>query len=478
MNNDSLPPTKYEVLIVGAGVAGLSAGLTLHRNQRSFAIIEKTNYVGGLSTTWSIKEGDMEFRSDNGPHVFAYGKGAVGKFIESVIPKENMIPIKLKERIFIDDKVMDYPVIPKQMIKAFGMPFIIRSMLDYFGAVLHYGITKKQNNTFYEFVVANMGKTLAYSTTISYLEKIFGIPAKELHSDLAKQRFNFLSLSKFIKEIVKNLIIYRSIGTRTKKSQVYAIYPQSGIGLYSELIKRELATSGRPIFFNSYLTKINHVNNHFTKASVLLNGKIQNIEFDHIIESIPIEDFINLMDPSPPDDILSASKNLPYRNQVYLFITLDMDRFSEYTSFYFSGKDVPFCRVTEMKNFDKEMAPREKTSLLLEFFCDKGDKISNLSKDELFELSVPFLEDKLHLDRKKIRNYYYFPLDKAYPIYTLNYRKNLDIIMQYLDSFDNLSFIGRTGKFEYISQPRAIDMGLTAADKIIKNKNIKSTPLT
>jgi protoporphyrinogen oxidase len=462
---------RYHVLIVGAGVAGMSAALEMYRNKKDFAIVEKNNNVGGLSTTFSIKEGNLEFRSDNGPHFFSYGRGKVGEFIESVIPRDSMIPVKLRERIFINGKSMDFPVIPKQMLKTFGPSFIARSLYDYIIAVIEYHVIKKQSNTFYEYVVANLGKTLATATSISYLEKIFGIPADELHSDLAKQRFHFLSLSKFIKEIIRNLILLRGIGTQIKKSYINNIYPHNGIGVYSEIIKNQLENTSNPFFFNSFMTKIRHEKNHFTGARVSINGEEQEFHFDYIVESIPIGDFVKLMDPLPPMEIIEAASNLPYRNQIYLFITLNIDKFSEYNSFYFADSDIPFCRVTEMKNYDSKMAPEGKSSLLVEFFCNKGDRISRLTKDELFELTIPYLEKFLLLDKKTIRNYYRFPLEKAYPVYTMTYRKNLDIIMKYLDSFDNLFYIGRTGKFEYISQPRAIEMGIDAARKIIQEKN-------
>jgi protoporphyrinogen oxidase len=455
-------------LIVGAGVSGMSAGLELYRNNKQFAIVEKNNRVGGLSTTFSINEDNLEFRSDNGPHFFSYGKGKVGEFIESVIPRDCMIPVKLKERIFINGKVLDFPVIPKQMLKTFGPWFVLRSLSDYIIAVIEHNLIKRSSSTFYEYVVANLGRTLATTTSISYLEKIFGIPAKELHSDLAKQRFHFLSLSKFIKEIIRNLILLKGFGTQIKKSYINNIYPNFGIGVYSDLIKKQLENQGYPFFFKSFMTKIKHENNHFTSAYLNINGTDHEIKFDYIIESIPIGDFVNLMDPPPPPEVIEAASNLPYRNQIYLFITLDVDKFSEYNSVYFADANIPFCRVTEMKNFDNKMAPAGKTSLLIEFFCNKGDKIANLTKDELFEVTLPYLEKFLSLDKKTVRKYYRFPLDKAYPIYTMTYRRNLDVIMNYLNSFDNLFYIGRTGKFEYISQPRAIEMGIEAARKIIQ----------
>jgi UDP-galactopyranose mutase len=464
-----LADKKYHVLILGAGVAGLSAAASLHRRNKDYVIIEKNNYVGGLAVTYSVREGDMEFRSDNGPHLFFYGRGDVGKFIESIIPKESVIKLKLIERIAIDGKLVDFPVIPKQLLKTFGYVFVLSALADYVKAIVKYQILKRPIANFYNYVEANLGASLARTTTINYLEKIFGIPADEIHVDLATQRFSFLSLSKFLKEFVKNFIKMRSFGTNITTSTVNAIYPKMGIGAFSENIINEIESSSNRIFLNSFLTKIKHEKNHFTSATVSIDRSAREFEMDYVIESIPVGEFIKIMDPSPPSFILEAAANLPYRNQIYLFITFDLTRISNFHSTYFADREIPFSRVTEMKNFDLNMCPPNKTSLLVEFFCNKNDRIDRCTKEELYNLAFPYLKKYFEVDKKDIRNYYWFKLEKAYPIYNLAYKKNIEIVTNYLNKFDNLYYIGRTGRFEYISQPRSIEMGLDVAEKIINH---------
>ena len=464
LQEDIVKNRKFNVLIIGAGVAGMSAACKLNENQQSFAIIEKSNSVGGLAKTYRIKEGDLEFYTDNGPHLFSYGEGEVSSFISKIIPKDQTIPIQLKEKIVVNGKILNFPVSAKQMLRMFGLPFIVRAILDYSIRLIQYKLLKKPVSNFSSFVVANLGKTLANVTTISYLKKIFGIPAEELHVDLATERFNFLSISLFIKDYLKDAFFPQRRGLNIQEKII--MYPKSGIGLFSEIIQTQIKEAGHPIFLNSYLKKLIHnSSNQFTHAVISLNGKEEVFDFDYIIESIPVDDLIQLISPSPPQHVIDAALKLPYRDQVYLFITLDTERVSEEHSFYFADTNVPFCRVTEMKNFDSQMSPPGKTSLLVEFFCNKGDKISVMTKDDLLQLALPFLEKYCHLNRKHIRNFYIFPLYKAYPLYNLEYKKNLDIIMTYLNSFNNLSYIGRTGKFKYISQPSSIRMGINAAKK-------------
>ena len=55
-----------EILILGAGPAGMAAAFELHKAGKSFTVIEKNEAVGGLARTFQY----VEFRTDVGPHRF------------------------------------------------------------------------------------------------------------------------------------------------------------------------------------------------------------------------------------------------------------------------------------------------------------------------------------------------------------------------------------------------------------------------
>ena len=80
---------------------------------------------------------------------------------------------------------------------------------------------------------------------------------------------------------------------------------------------------------------------------------------------------------------------------------------------------------------------------LIEFrVCNKGDDIYKLAGQDLFELAVPFLEKYGLLKKNQVRKYYRLHVDKAYPIYDLMYETNLNVVKKYLNSFNNLFYIG------------------------------------
>ena len=53
--------------------------------------------------------------------------------------------------------------------------------------------------------------------------------------------------------------------------------------------------------------------------------------------------------------------------------------------------------------------------------------------------------------------------EKAYPVIEIGYQEKIEIIKAYLDKFENLLPIGRSGMFKYNNQDHAMATGLYAA---------------
>ena len=176
------------------------------------------------------------------------------------------------------------------------------------------------------------------------------------------------------------------------------------------------------------------------------------------------------MDPKPPKGIMEAAGRLKFRSHVFLFITLDRQTVFPDQWIYFPNEEIPFGRVMEPRNFSAKLSPPGKTSLLIEFFCWENDRIWNATTEELFEVGVKPLEDRGFIKRSEITGSFSHRERYAYPVYDLDYKKNLDSVMEYLKGFENLQLIGRGGSFRYNNQDHAMEMGILAARSIIENK--------
>lgn len=246
-------------------------------------------------------------------------------------------------------------------------------------------------------------------------------------------------------------------------------YPQNGTGtIYEAILKRIRKTNS--VKLSTTIQKITTKNGQIFNVN-LSNGQTIN-QPKFFISSIPVNQMIKLLGKSVPKRVSKAAASLRYRSQVYLFLEINRPNITKDQWIYFPDKDIPFGRISEMKNFSEKMAPKNKTSLFVEFFCWENDEIWNTSKSKLEQLTVTTLEKLGFLKKSEVMNSHLIKATNVYPVYDLNYQKNLKIVMEFLDNIGNLICIGRPGRFRYTNQDHSLEMGLAAADAVITGKKI------
>ena len=249
---DSKLNATPEILVLGAGPAGLACTMELSRKGKTATVIERDDQVGGLAKTLTFREGDDVFLTDIGPHRFFSKNQYLYDFIEDLLQEEwRRVPRLTRQ--FVDGKYYNYPVNFGQVVRNLGLWKSARVGFDYFLARLRYDVFKKPLRTFEDYVVANFGRTLAEFSMINYSEKIWGIPCAEIHPDWAKQRISGLNLWS---------VLQKAIGLGSKKGPKSLVdefyYPQFGTGRIYEEIARHLVASGTEISTSSRPVAVRH----------------------------------------------------------------------------------------------------------------------------------------------------------------------------------------------------------------------------
>ena len=461
--------SSVETIIVGAGPAGMAAAMELAKAGKDFLMLEKEATVGGLSKTYTIQEGDLVFRTDNGPHRFFSKNKYLYDFISEVL-HDDWILVDRHTQQFIRGKFYDYPINALQVVRNVGPWYVLKIIADYSWAKIVYGLLRKQEKTFTDSAHAKFGKTLANFNILNYTEKIWGLSTDELDSEWARQRISGLNVTEVVATLFRKVFGTRTSSAKSLVDQFY--YPKFGTGEIYETIRLDLVHRGYQISTNVSVIKVKHENGRVVSVVYDVGGQSQEVSCNFLVESVHITDFVHLLDPLPPEAVLSAARALQFRSQVHLFITLDRPQVTQNQWIYFPDRGVLFARISEMKNFSSEMAPPGKTSLFVEFFCEEGDRIYNASKEELLVMTIPVLEQYGFIKKEEVRNAYVFRGGKDYPVYTTEYKDHLSILKNYLDSFSNLFYIGRPGRFKYTNQDHSLEMGILAAKGIVENRRV------
>jgi len=453
-----------EVLVLGAGPAGLSCAMELSRKGKACLIVERDEQIGGLAKTLTIREGDDTFLTDIGPHRFFSKNQYLYDFIEDLLEEEwRRVPRLTRQ--FVDGNYYDYPVNFGQVVKNLGFWKSARVGIDYLLARLQYDVFGKPQKTFEDYVVANFGRTLAEFSMINYSEKIWGIPCAEIHPDWAKQRISGLNLWSVLKKAIG---LGSTKGPKSLVDEFY--YPQFGTGRIYEEIGRHLAESGSQFQTESKPIAVRHNGRRVTEVDIETPRGVLTVKPRHVVESVPLTLFLQLLDPKPPKPVLDAAASLRWRSQIYLFLTLDKEQVTPDNWIYFPQKDIPFGRTSEMKNFSKDMCPEGKTSFFIEFFAFETDAIWKMSKEQLLDMVMPYFEQWEFFTRDEIRQAYLWKRSHVYPIYDTTYKGNVETIRDYLDEIENLIYVGRPGRFRYTNQDHSLEMGIIASRMILEGR--------
>lgn len=445
---------KDDILILGAGPAGMAAALELSKAKKQFTLVEKAEQVGGLAKTYQFGA----FRTDNGPHRFFSKNKYLYEFIQDLLG-EKWIKVTRFTRFYINGKFYQYPVEWKNALLTMGPWLAARVFTDYLLQRIRPHRNKAAN--FEEYVVKCFGRTLAEFNMLNYTEKIWGTPCSQLSADWAEQRIRGLSIMNILINSV-----FRRGGPKTLVDEFY--FPDQGSGLIYEAIKGRVAEEN-DILLKTEPIEVTHDGKRI--LNVTLNSG-RHIAPKQLVSSVPITVFVKLLKPAPPEEVLRAASQLKFRSQVYLFITIKKPSVSKDQWIYFPNKNIPFGRISEMKNFSQKMSPPDKTSLFVEFFCWENDKIWNMSQDDLFRLTIDWLEKMQLVKKDEVENIHHIKQTNVYPVYDLSYKENLKVILDYLDRFENLIMIGRPGRFKYTNQDHSLEMGILAARSIVENRRM------
>lgn len=458
------PPKKSEILILGAGPAGLTAGWELSRNGKKVTVLESDpKFVGGIARTASFNE----FRFDIGGHRFFTKSPEVQKIWAEILDEKNWLrDVPRLSRIYFNRKFFAYPLKPIDALLKLGLFKSISLILSY----LRYKVFPIKNVvSFEDWVINNFGKKLFLIFFKTYTEKVWGIPCSEISADWAAQRIKGLSLSKAIISA-----LFSRLKPKVKSSSIKTLidkfdYPKLGPGMvWEEAAKKINNCKQSEVLLSSRVTCLTLKNKKIISCEVN-NNPDANFETKQVISTLPIRDLINLISPKPPKDIIDNANKLKYRDFLTVVLILNIKNIFPDNWIYIHEPNVKLGRIQNFKNWSPKMVPDSNmTSLGLEYFCNEGDELWTLSDKALIELGIKelfeidLIKPEWFVDGTVLR------MPKAYPVYDASYKAQLRIIRSWLDeNIQNLQLVGRNGMHMYNNQDHSMLAAHLAARNLL-----------
>ena len=445
---------KYDVVIIGAGPAGLTAGYELSKSDKKTVILEKKHQVGGLAETKVFGE----FRYDIGPHRFFTKNKEVYELFLNML-SEDAVEVNRKTRILFKNSYFDYPLTPLNALFGLGVLESIKIFFSYFLARIRSMFKLSTIENFEDWVIDQFGKKLYLNFFKNYTEKVWGIDCKDIGKDWAAQRIKGLSLLTAVK-----FALFPNSKKRPKTLVDLFYYPKFGAGMLWEKFEEYLVDNNTSVLKNSFVTNVSYEND-LIKIDYENNNESKSIFAEHVLFSNPLLDFINFFRDDVPSSVIEASDNLNYRNHISVHVTIDQKLFDD-NWIYIHSPDLKMARIADFTNFSKDMSKEGTYPITLEYFCFEKDKIWSEDDSKIIEFAITELRKIFPVDFKIIHSAV-SKNAKAYPVIKTGYEDNISIIRDWLKQHKSLTAIGRSGMFKYNNQDHAMATGLYAVRNLL-----------
>jgi UDP-galactopyranose mutase len=309
-------------------------------------------------------------------------------------------------------------------------------------------------------VAARFGWRLYNIFFKTYTEKVWGVDARTIGSDWASQRIKNLSLMKAILNAFQINKSGEIITTLIDKFK----YPKYGPGMMWETAYKKLEEKNHKILLNSKVVEISKEND--TYRVKIDSG--EEFKAKNILSSMPLAHLPKTIKPTPDNNVLESGKNLKFRDFLSVALVIDeKDAFPD-NWIYIHDPGVKVGRVQNYGSWSPYLVKEGKTCLGLEYFVNIGDELWSMEDIKLIDLAIKELEQLSLIKTNTTLEGYVVRMPKAYPVYDLDYSKNIDEIEKWLSyEHKNIYPIGRNGMHRYNNQDHSMMTAVLSVRNII-----------
>ncbi len=459
-----------DVLIIGAGPAGLTAGYLLTKEGRDVTVIERDEtYVGGISRTVNYKD----YLFDIGGHRFFSKSKEVVDLWNELLP-DDFIERPRLSRIFYGGRFYSYPLKAFEALKNLGLIESALCMLSYASAK---AFPVKTPQTFHQWVRNNFGERLFSIFFKTYTEKVWGMSCDEISADWAAQRIKGLDLlSAVMNALGRSLGLGKpKAGAGQIKSLIESFrYPRKGPGMMWEAAANKIEAQGGKILMGRTLETLcwNPDAQLWTVTTTLPDGEQQTFTARHVVSSAPIHDLTGALTPSPIS--LLHARSLRYRD--FLTVALIAKTSADFPDnwVYIHDPAVKVGRVQNFRSWSPELIPNEAhTCLGLEYFCFEGDGLWTSSDEDLIALAKQEIDHIGLIRSADVVDACVVRQAKAYPVYDEDYQANVSMVRMDLErSYPTLHLVGRNGMHKYNNQDHAMMTAMLTVQNILAEARV------
>ena len=454
---------KKEIIILGAGITGLTAAFILAKNGYKVKVLEKETLVGGLAGTidWDGWKFDM------GAHSFFSKSDDIKAFYKELLG-DKFSDVELTAKLYIFEKLITYPLVGFQIFSSLDSRTMMRAGLDFFLTrlkALFFGIKKTQRLD--EWIIRRFGKVLYGIYFSNYIARIQGKDPKYLSSDIGEKKIPIFSIRQYLKREFRGR---KDIDTRNIFSGSHH-YFTGGFGAVAEALREKILEMGGDISTNEAVTGIVVKDNKM--VSIETTRDAYNCQYIPVISTLPLNFLAKAIKPGQIGKGIDMSA-LEYTKVPLLLVKVNKEKVMGYRWTNFSSDRFPFYRVSECSHDKFKTVPDKKCSLIFEMRQSRSENGYVAPGKDILETVLPLFNEVFKLHSDEIIDSRTILLDSAAPIMSIGYKEALYGVMSRILGIERLYSVGRQGLFTYINADGCAGIGIDIANSIIEGRAAKT----
>lgn len=448
--------TNADLVVLGAGPAGLAAAWQAARRGMSVVVLERAHAVGGMAASLEV----AGVRVDRGSHRLHPTTPANVLGDLRMLLGDDLQLRRRNGRLHIADRWLGFPLRPTELARALPSELIVRAAAEAIFAPLRRGRPVSYADT----LRRGLGPTLYEALYAPYAVKLWGRPGEQIDAEQARRRVSADTPWK---------IASRMLRRRPGGAGRMFYYPRRGFGQIVEALAEAAVKAGADIRLGAQVDDL-APDSHGVDIGIATRSAVDGgqpagssrLRGGHVFSTIPLPVLARICRPGPPAVTIESAGRLRFRAMVLVYVVHRSRPWTPYDAHYLPDLNTPITRISEPANYRESSAdPRDRTVLCCEIPCTLGDAIWEGSDedlraivtDALVRTGLPALTSAgMHVER----------LPHVYPVYEVGYRRHLRGIDTWAATIPNVTTFGRLGLFVHDNTHHTIAMAYDAVDAI------------
>lgn len=417
------------VVIIGGGIAGLTAATTLSQHGVPFLLLEAGKQLGGLGRSFVDADG---FTYDFGAHFItnrlaaAIGVGGRCRTVRYY-----------GETVLLGRELHGYP---------FGLLRTPRFARDGARALLRAALgTVPPARNVADWFRAAYGDALAQEVAIPIIEAWAGVPATELSPAVGEKLPSSVLRTiglKLAARLQRRAVAIGYCHDLPERPSVWHVYPEGGVELLCQRLAEGLADRVR------LDTRVDRI--------YVSDGRATGVRADGVdlpaaavLSTAPVHVLGKLVEGS---DALRHLGTFRYRPMIFVNLRLEGRGLLPDVVLWTPGVGLgarPFFRLTEAPLSMPWLAPPGKTLLTADLGCQLDDALWRMADAGLAELCLEHLEEIVPGARRRYLGYRVLRTPVAYPVFHNSYEAERQRLGRGT-GIGGLYSIGRNGEFAHL----------------------------